>query len=115
MSQKLSIMYKVWVTTNHTFAHCRPIYLSDEPLYPLQPEDWVLLKTWKPEGPEEQLVEKRTGPYDVLLTTYSSLKLKGIEPWVHHTQIKQALPEEDSDPAAVVDAKRESWTHTTED
>ena len=71
-------------------------------------------KTWKTQGPEQQLAEQWTGPYHVLLTKHSSLKLMGIKPWIHHTQLKQAAPERDTDPAAVVDAAKESWTCTLE-
>ena len=38
----------------------------------------------------------------------------GIKPWIHHTQLKQAVPERDTDPVAVVDAAKESWTCTPE-
>ena len=47
---------------------------------------------------------------DLLLTTHSSLKSTGIQHWVHHTWIKQALPEENSDLTAAVETAREAWT-----
>ena len=49
----------------------------------------VLLKAWKEQGPEQQLEKKWRGPYDVLLTTHTSLKLAGVKPWVHHTRVKK--------------------------
>ena len=64
-----------------------------------------LLKTRKTQGPEQHLAEQWTGPVDILLRTHSSLKLMRIRPLIHHTWVKWALPEEASDPAAVVDAE----------
>ena len=103
------------LTILHKFAHCRSVYPSDEPLHPFQPGDQVLLKTWKAQGPEQQLSEQWTGPYDVLLTTHSSLKLMGIKPWIHHTRVKRAPPKGDVDPPAAAEAERESWTCTPEE
>lgn len=56
--------------------------------------DRVLLNTWKKQGSERQLVEKWMGPYNVLLTTHSALKVAVVMPWVNHIQLKQALTEE---------------------
>lgn len=64
-------------------------YPLEEPLHPFHPEDRVLLKTWKEQGPENQLAEKWTGPYDVLLITHTALKLPRVTPWIHHTPVKQ--------------------------
>ena len=64
------------------FAHCRSAYPSEKPLHPFQQGDQVLLKTWKTQGPKQQLAKKWTGPYDVLLTTHSSLMLMGIKLWI---------------------------------
>lgn len=44
-------------------------------------------------SPESQLGEKWTGPWNVLLTTPTMVKLAGIKPWTHHTGIKKALEE----------------------
>ena len=101
------------LTILHKFAHCRSAYSSDKPfLHLFQLGDGVLLKTWKTQGPEQQLAEQWTGSYHALLTTHSSLKLMGIKPWIHHIWIKWAQPEQDSNPAPVVDAEKESWTCT---
>lgn len=43
--------------------------------------------------------------------SYSSLNLKGIKPWIHHTQIKWALPEENSSCCWYAG---ERWTYTHE-
>ena len=45
---------------------------------------------------------------------HSSLMLMGIKPWIHHLRIKWASPDEDAEPAAVVNARKEGWTCTPE-
>lgn len=45
-------------------------------------------------SPQHQLKPIWTGPYLVLLTTHSSLKLQGTDPWIHHTPVKQAQKSE---------------------
>ena len=53
-------------------------------------EDEVLLKSWETGPPESQPGEKWTGPWDVLLTTPTMVKLAGIRPWIHHDGVKKA-------------------------
>ncbi|XP_070440122.1 uncharacterized protein [Equus przewalskii] len=46
-------------------------------------------------APENQLAARWTGPFDVLLTTHSSVRLAGVKPWVHHSGIEVApIPQE---------------------
>ena len=99
------------LTIIHKFVHYRSVSLSDELLHPFQPGDRVLLKTWKTQGSEQQLAEKWTSPYDVLLTMHFSLKMMGM----HHTWAKREPPEEDADPVVMVDAEKESRTCTPEE
>lgn len=40
------------------------------------------------ERPDQELIEKWIGPYDVLWTTHSSLKLGKVKLWIHHTRVK---------------------------
>ena len=63
-------------------------------LHSFEPRDKVLLKTWRAGSPESQPEEKRTGPWDILLTTPTIVKLAEIKPWTHHTRIKKALEED---------------------
>lgn len=56
-----------------------------------QPEDKVPLKNWKNQRPEHQLAKKWTG------TSHTSLKFTGVKPWIYHTQVKRALPEEEEE------------------
>lgn len=58
-------------------------------LNPCEPGEWVYLKTWTSGSPQDQLESIWTGPYLLLLTTHSSLKLQDVTPWIHHTQVKQ--------------------------
>ena len=59
-----------------------------------EPTDKVLLKTWTTASPESQLGEKWTGPWDILHTTPTVVKLAGIKPWTHHARVKKALEEQ---------------------
>ncbi|TRZ08488.1 hypothetical protein HGM15179_018620 [Zosterops borbonicus] len=49
----------------------------------IQPGDWVLVKEWK----EAPLVAKWRGPFQVLLTTETAVKVADHK-WTHHTQVK---------------------------
>lgn len=69
------------------------MYPTDVPLHCPNPEDLVLLKTWKSKHPEDQLQPCWVGPSVVLLTTHSSVTLKGVKPWIHHNQMK-LVPQE---------------------
>ncbi|XP_048366452.1 uncharacterized protein LOC125440637 [Sphaerodactylus townsendi] len=65
----------------------RPAGLT-APLHPFEPGDWVFLKSWK----KEPLTPVWKGPYQILLTTYSSAKVQGVKAWVHFSRLKQAAP-----------------------
>lgn len=56
---------------------------------------WVYLKTWKAGNPQDQLDSKWTGPYLLILTICSALKLRCTTPWSHHTRVKTASMPED--------------------
>uniref|UniRef100_A0A803SZ86 Gag-Pol polyprotein n=2 Tax=Anolis carolinensis TaxID=28377 RepID=A0A803SZ86_ANOCA len=59
------------------------------PLHCFSPGDEVLVKDWK----IEPLGPKWRGPYVVLLSTPTAVKVKEIKPWIHYTRVKLA-PEE---------------------
>ena len=59
-------------------------------LHPLSPGDLVRVKDWK----EDPLKPQWTGPYAVILTTPTALKVTDITPWVHHSRVKRTNPEE---------------------
>ncbi|XP_034959469.1 uncharacterized protein LOC118079408 [Zootoca vivipara] len=62
-----------------------PISLS-EPVHPFTPGDEVWLKEWK-DGP---LAPRWRGPFLVLLSTPTAVKLDGVAPWIHHTRVKRS-------------------------
>ncbi|GAB0210140.1 hypothetical protein GRJ2_003479800 [Grus japonensis] len=63
----------------------RPLAL-DTPVHQYQPGDFVYIRTWN----SEPLQEKWKGPFQVLLTTYTAIKVEGVEPWIHYTRVKKA-------------------------
>ena len=74
----------------HKYTSSPLMFPTDFPLYCISLGDWVLLKTWKSQRPEDQLQPRWNGPCEILLDTHSSVKLKGVKPWIHHAQVKIA-------------------------
>ncbi|KAK4811124.1 hypothetical protein QYF61_019755 [Mycteria americana] len=72
------------------YLHSRTPLGLNTAVHEFQPGDWVYLRTWN----DEPLKERWKGPFQVLLTTYTAVKLDGVEPWIHHTRIKKGLPPE---------------------
>lgn len=62
----------------------------DVPVHQYQPGDWVYLRMWS----DEPLKEKRKGPFQILLTTYTAVKLEGVARWTHYSTIKPAASRE---------------------
>ena len=58
----------------------------DTPVHQYQPGDFMYIRTWN----SEPLQEKWKGPFQVLLTTYTAIKVEGVEPWIHYTRVKKA-------------------------
>lgn len=86
------------LTYVHEFASHTSAYPSDVPLHAFQPGDHVLLKTWKDQGPQKQLLPKWMGPFEILLTTHTSVKFADVKPWIHHSWIEAALKSQESIP-----------------
>ena len=62
-----------------------PVSESSKPLF--EPETEVLIKTLGSGGPSlEPLWE---GPYQVILSSPTAVKVPEIDSWVHHTQVKR--------------------------
>lgn len=53
---------------------------------PHKPGDQVWIKDWK----KEPLRPVWKGPYTVILTTPTALKVTGIDAWIHHSRVKPA-------------------------
>ncbi|XP_027593940.2 uncharacterized protein LOC113996813 [Pipra filicauda] len=64
----------------------------DQPLHNISPGEWVYVKTFS----GQPLEEKWKGPYQVLLTTYTAIKIKEQPTWIHYSRVKKA--------------PRETWT-----
>jgi hypothetical protein len=56
---------------------------------PMSLGDWVWVKT-----PIRGSTDLQWGPFQVILTTPSALKLAGLKPWIHHTHAKPAQDQE---------------------
>lgn len=62
---------------------------SDGKSHSLQPGDWVVIKKFQRRGLEPRF----EGPYQVLLTTPTSVKIEGKISWVHASHCKQVQKE----------------------
>ncbi|TRZ06749.1 hypothetical protein HGM15179_020355 [Zosterops borbonicus] len=62
----------------------RPLSLEN-PVHDIEPGDEVYIRAWK----EEPLEERWTGPHQVLITTFTAVKVAGVEPWIHYTRVKK--------------------------
>ena len=58
-------------------------------IHPYSPGDLVWVKDWKWQTPSPTW----KGPCTIVLTTPTAVKVAGITPWIHHTQLKTAAEE----------------------
>ena len=68
----------------------KELYEAGPPPIPHQykPGDWVLVKRHR----QETLEPRWKGPFQVILTTPTALKVEGITAWIHHTHAKPIDP-----------------------
>ena len=79
---------------NHVWKFIREIHEGQSkgaiPAHNIGPGDWVWV-TWH----QSKVLEPRwKGPYVVLLTTLTTVKVEGISPWVHCNHMRQDTLEE---------------------
>ncbi|XP_042653128.1 uncharacterized protein LOC122153833 [Tyto alba] len=58
----------------------------DGPVHDIQPGDYVYVKSLT----EKTLEPQWEGPFQVLLTTFTAIKIKEYSAWIHHTRVKKA-------------------------
>ncbi|RLV89415.1 hypothetical protein DV515_00014873 [Chloebia gouldiae] len=64
----------------------RPLSLEN-PVHDVQPGDQVYVKNWS----TDPLRESWSGPHQVILATYTAVKVAGMDSWIHYTRIKKTL------------------------
>ncbi|XP_005534386.1 PREDICTED: uncharacterized protein LOC102107869 [Pseudopodoces humilis] len=62
----------------------RPMPLEN-PVHDIQPGDQVYVKNWS----THPLKETWDGPRQVILTTYTAVKVEGTDSWIHYTRVKK--------------------------
>ncbi|CAI5794941.1 protein NYNRIN-like [Podarcis lilfordi] len=72
----------------HRYAAAGQNLPLDENIHPFQPGDWILAKTYQ----KVPLQPTWEGPYQVLLTTPTSVKVAEKSAWLHHTRCKPSSP-----------------------
>uniref|UniRef100_A0A8D0FYT4 Murine leukemia virus integrase C-terminal domain-containing protein n=1 Tax=Strix occidentalis caurina TaxID=311401 RepID=A0A8D0FYT4_STROC len=58
----------------------------DGPVHNIQPGDYVYVKSLA----EKTLEPQWEGPFQVLLTSFTAIKIKEQSAWIHHTRVKKA-------------------------
>lgn len=57
----------------------------DAPVHDLAPGDFVLVRTWK----DTLLQFRYKGPFQILLTSFTTAKLEGVKSWIHYSCLKK--------------------------
>ncbi|KAM7075659.1 uncharacterized protein WM277_001438 isoform 1-T1 [Molossus nigricans] len=63
---------------------------AEPPPLDIEPADWIWIKKFN----KETLEPTWDGPHLVILTTPTAFKVSNKRPWIHHTQVKKAHPDQ---------------------
>jgi hypothetical protein len=85
MSQHLQALGKTLCHISWEVLERTPIRMVNW-AHPHQPGDMVWVKDWK----KEPLQSSWTGPHVAILAIPTAVKVAGVTPWIHHSQIKKA-------------------------
>ena len=67
------------------FVQERVLFPFGEQIYEFMLGDQVWVKDWK----HDSLAPQWKGPYAVILTTSTAVKVTGIAPWIYHMRVKR--------------------------
>uniref|UniRef100_A0A8C3IJL2 Murine leukemia virus integrase C-terminal domain-containing protein n=1 Tax=Chrysemys picta bellii TaxID=8478 RepID=A0A8C3IJL2_CHRPI len=59
---------------------------ADVPAHWIKPGSWVYAKEWR----NEPLQPRWAGPFQVLLTSHTAIRVREWDTWIHHTRVKLA-------------------------
>ena len=77
-----------WVIINQVtkFVQERVPFPLGEQIHEFVPRDQVCIKDWK----HNSLAPHWKGPYTVVLTSPTAVKVAGVTPWILHMRVKRA-------------------------
>ncbi|XP_025058031.1 uncharacterized protein LOC112550023 [Alligator sinensis] len=97
----------------HRFAAPFQSLPLDTPIHNFKPGDQVLEQKWK----KNPLAERWEGPYQVLLTTHTAVRLKNNDKWTHCLRVKLFRQENTNSQGVVTpkadntrEQKADKWT-----
>ena len=92
ISQQMEPLGKV-ISQLTKFVQVRVPFPLGEQIHKFVPGDLVWVKDWK----HNSLALHWKGPYTVVLTNPTAVKVAGITPWIQHVRVKRAYPSDPED------------------